>query len=266
MSSNDPPRTIKSVETACRLIEALRSSNGSTVTALANELNRSPGTVSTYLTTLQKYGIAVEKNQGYDLGPEFLTLGEYVRHHSVLYQAAKEEVDHLVEETGECGHLIIEHKGQIYALYETFGDNAVGVEYHNRKREVPLSHIHCTAAGKAILANIPENQAKEILADKGLAQNTANTITDIDHLLEQLATIREQGFAFADEEQMHGIRAVGAPIKMANGEVAGAIAISGPTTRLKDSVFREEFPEYVTHAANVAEVNLETSDKDLSGL
>jgi DNA-binding IclR family transcriptional regulator len=155
-------------------------------------------------------------------------------------------------------HLIIEHDGHLFSLYERFGEKAVGVEYHDRKREQPLNHLHCTAAGKAILSQLPESDVREITTERGVPQNTEHTITDVEELIEELAVVRDRGYAFADEEQMSGIRALGAPVTPAGERVAGAIAVSGPTSRLKNETFREELPDLVVEAANICEVNLHT--------
>lgn len=262
MPENTSGRMIRSVANACNLIELLRESDGATVTELADQLDLSPGTVHTYLATLREFGYVVGADRGYRLGPELLTLGEYVRNHSAFYQASANQIERLAEETGECAHLIIEHDGQLYALYERFGENAVGVEYHNRKRERPLTHLHCTAAGKAILAHLPDDRVEEIVAEFGLPQNTPNTITDPDDLFAELADIRKQGYSFADEEQMENIRAVAAPVTLPEGTAAGALAISGPVARLQGDRFREQLPERVVNAANICEVNLQTESLD----
>jgi len=260
MQDTGDGRTIKSVDVVCKLITELRDTDEVSVTELADVVDRSPGTVSTYLTTLKGHGFVVKSDDGYTLGPEFLTFGEYVRHNFPLYQAAKDEIDELVEVTGECAHLIIEHRGRIYTLYENFGTNAVGVEYHNRKRETPLNHIHCTAAGKSILAHLPERRAERILRERGLTRNTDQTITEFDRLLDELETVRNRGYSFADEEQLHGLRAVGAPVLTQTGTVVGAITVSGPTSRLRGDWFESELPERVMQAANIAELNLEAQD------
>jgi len=253
-------RRIQSVANACELIEALRETDVSTVTELADQLDLSPGTIHTYLATLREHSFVVQTESEYRLGPQLLTLGEYVKNHSEFYQASKEQIEKLADETGECAHLITEHDGQLYALDEQFGENAVGVEYHNRKRERPLTHLHCTAAGKAILAHLPDERVEGIISWFGLPQNTQNTITDPDNLFEELETIADRGYSFANEEQMENIRAVGAPVTLPSQGVVGAIAISGPTARLRGERFHEEFPRKITNAANVCEVNLQTKN------
>lgn len=253
-------RKIKSVDTTCRLLKLLRERRQATVSALAADLDLTPGTVHTHLATLKGHGLVVQNDGGYRLGPRFLTLGEFVRNHSDLYQAAKDEVEDLADESGECVHLLTEHDGRLVPVYERFGENAVAVEYHNRKREEPVKHLHCTAAGKAILAYTPDSRVEEIVDEVGLPPNTPQTITDRDALLDELERICERGYSVADEEQLQGIRAVGAPIRDSDGAARGAVAVSGPISRLKGERFESEVPELVTRTANICEVNYETLD------
>ncbi|MFB6101481.1 MAG: IclR family transcriptional regulator [Haloplanus sp.] len=260
MSKEHGRRKIKSVDTACRLVKLLREHGEATVSQLATDLDLTPGTVHTHLSTLREHGLVVQGEDGYRLGPHFLTLGEFVRNHSDLYQASKEEIESLADESGECVHLLREHQGRLVPIYERFGENAVAVEYHNRKREEPVKHLHCTAAGKAILAYTPAERVEEIIDTVGLPPNTSQTITDRDALLDELETIRRRGYSVADEEQLQGIRAVGAPIKGSDGHARGAVAVSGPTSRLKGDRFESEFPEMVTQTANICEVNYQTID------
>ena len=253
-------RTVKSVERTTEIITQLRVLNGGTVTELAERTGLSIGSIHSHLSTLQNAGYVVKDGTTYDLGPQLLTLGEYVRNHSELYEAAKQQIEELAEQTGECAHLIIEHEGKLFALYERFGSNAVGIEFHDRKRETPLSHLHCTAAGKSILASFSRDQVEAIAAKTGLPESTPNTITEAEQLFRELEDVREQGYAIVDEEQMEGIRAVGASIEGTDGETVGAVALSGPTARLVGELFQEELPDEVMRAANICEINLRSAN------
>lgn len=257
MEETEGSRGVQSVATACDIINALQAEGGATVSELGDLLERSPSSVHAHLTTLKRYGFVVQRDDQYRLGPYFIPLGEYVRNHMQLYQAAKEVVDELAATTGEGAHLIVEHDGLLLSVYETFGSDAVGREYHARKREEAKRHLHCTAAGKAILADYPEERVREIAERRGLPAQTERTITDVDELLGELAEVAERGYAVADREQLQGIRGVGAPIENRNHRAVGSISLSAPASRLKDDVFREEVPEQVMHAANIAEINLQ---------
>lgn len=259
MSEQGSGRTIGSVLTTLELIEHIRRAKSSTVTELADRADLSPGAVHTHLSTLKRAGYVVQDGTEYRLGPQFIVCGEHVRNYSEFYQASKNQIDELAETSGECAHLIIEHDGELFALYERFGSKAVGVELHGRKRAEPLNHLHCTAAGKSILAHLPEDRAEAVLEDSELPENTSKTITTPEKLADELEAVRRRGYAVVDEEQVQGIRAVGAPV-LANDVVEGAVAVSGPMSRLKGERFQEELPRMVMQAANICEVNLQTAD------
>lgn len=258
MAEESRVRTVKSVENAFEILEYLRDVNEATVSEVAEYSTLSPGSVHTHLTTLKQRGYVVQKGNEYRLGPLLLPLGEHVRNKSRIYRAAKEEVDRLAEKTGECAHLVVKHDGRLVTLYETFGENAVGTEYHTRKREEPISHHHCTAVGKAILSRLGAERIKEIINRHGMVERTPHTMTTSEKLFEDLEQVREQGYAINDEEQMAGIRAVGAPVTTSGGEVLGAISVSGPTSRLTSEEAENTLAEAVIQASNIAEVNVHT--------
>lgn len=255
---NDSPRTIKSLDRACRLMEELRDRETATVSELADVLDLSPATIHTYLATLKKHDLVYQDGTAYSLGPALIPLGEHVRLQMVLYQLAKEEIEMLSHESGGTAHLSCEHRGKLLILYETFGEDAIGKDILTRRRGKLQNHIHCTAAGKAMLAFSSPDRVDEIL-DHPLPAVAPNTITDKTELLDELEEIREQGFAYNEEEHARGIRGIGVPI-LYDDRVIGAISLSGPAKEWQGDTFREELPRLVIHAANVVEVNLHAKE------
>jgi DNA-binding IclR family transcriptional regulator len=61
---------------------------------------------------------------------------------------------------------------------------------------------------------------------------TEATIVDWDVLLEELRTVRSQGWAESHGERVRGAFAVSAPIFDERGEVVAAVSILGPEARL----------------------------------
>lgn len=258
---DDEPRRIKSVQRADEILKAIKSRHGATLQEIKTDLGLTKGTVHTYLVTLRECGFVTKEDDVYRLGLRFVTMGEYVRNKMDLYTAGQEQVDKLAERTGEYAHLVVEDGGQEVAIYESRGDAAIAMDYHLRLRETP-QHLHDSAGGKAILAHLSEERLDEILDDRELAAQTENTITDREALREELATVRTRGYAVNDEEEIRGMRAVGAPILGSSGEVLGAVSVTAPTSRLKGKRFESDIPEDVMEAANLIEVNLETARFD----
>jgi len=259
MAESRSPRRINAVDRTIDILETLRERDGATVSELADAVDLSAGTVHTYLATLSDRGYVSQRDDEYHVGLFALPLGEYVRTHSAVYDAAKPVVDELVEETGEAAHLVVEHHGREIPLYERFGSEAVGERLYEEIKGYPRRNLHCSAAGKAMLAHATSERRESLLSDYELVERTPETTTDEATLREELEAIRDRGFARNDEEQIRGLRAVGAPIRN-GGRVKAALSLSAPTSRLRGQQFASIIPERIVQAANVVEVNLQTTE------
>jgi DNA-binding IclR family transcriptional regulator len=91
--------------------------------------------------------------------------------------------------------------------------------------------VHCTASGKVLLAFLPPEIAESVL-NGTVAAYTEKTIASPTRLREELAVVRQRGYAIADEEYEVGIWAVSAPIRDIDGHVIAAMSIPIPTNRL----------------------------------
>lgn len=254
MTASTNRRTLSTTTTSLEVIETLKEMDGARVTELAQEMDRSPSTVHSHLATLEASEYLVKEGDVYELGLEFLELGEYVRRRNDDYAIAESKVEQLAEETGGRAHFVVEEHGKGVYVYTQSGQNAV----ETFSREGRRFYLHQAAAGKAILAYLPRPELRTIVDRHGLPGRTNNTITDPDALADELEAIRERnGVAFNLEEQIRGIRAVGAPIRMSNGAVVGGLSLSGPTHRLKGERLEEEIPEAVLGTANELELEIE---------
>lgn len=257
-------RTLSTLVRATEVVELLIQSDGATATEVADTLELSRSSVYNYLSTMLEEGWLVKEGQEYTLSLRFFQIGAFVRTTSPLFETARPELDRLADETGETLHLSTEeHNHQIH-LYKANGEKAVGDEYHRSKLHIS-SHLHDTATGKAILSRLPRNRVEEILAEHGLPRTTEQTITDREALFEELDRTAERGYAVNDEEEILGLRAVGAPIMSRNDEVLGSISLSGPKSRLRGERFTEELPALIEQTANVIELDLNMEDRLASG-
>lgn len=252
------PRRVQSVSIACAVMETLRTEDGATVSEIASQIDRSPAAVHTHLATLTDEAFVVKAGDRYRLSPRFITFGEHVRNSSEVFEAGIEEIDRLADETDEAINLNIEHDGLEVSLYQAFGDKAVGTGFHVKERERTHRYLHYSAAGKAILAHLPEKRVEEIIGQRGLPKQTPNTITEKGKLYAELEQIRERGFARNDEEQVLGLRAVGAPILDQDDEVLAAVSLSAPTRRLREEEFESKAPEVTENTAHLIELKLQT--------
>jgi len=263
MPPETTPRRIQSVDRAFQILHEIGTRGRCSVSALADAIGLSPGTVHTHLTTLKLNGFVQQEGGDYKLGMEFIPFSERVRNQSPLYRAGRTEVDKLAHAYDAVAHLVTEYEGKVLILHETFGEDAVGKQVHTRKRNQPQRHIHCTAAGKAILAHLPEQRVREIVDREGLREYTPNTITDEDELFEELAQIRDQRYAVNNEETIPGNRGIGAPVLSEDGGVHGAISISGPANSWRSDGFEDELAQAVIRSADNTEITLYTEAQPL---
>ena len=250
MPEKNSPRTVHAVENVLEIIDVLEKKTEAGVTEIARELDRSKGTVHSHLVTLLENEYVVKNGEKYQLSLKYLELGESVIDEIAGYEIIKEETNELAEKSGELAQFATEEHGQAVYLYKVGGDNAVQTASSPGKRE----YLHCLSLGKAMLAYTPEERVHEIVDQHGLPSYTENTITDREVLFDKLAEVRERGYAYDKEEKIEGIHCVAAPVQN-NGEIFGAVSISGPSTRLQGDLYHEELPNMVTRSANVIEIN-----------
>jgi IclR family pca regulon transcriptional regulator len=87
---------------------------------------------------------------------------------------------------------------------------------------------YAASLGRAMLAFMPEEEAMDIIDRSELVSITSHTIADRQRLLSELRKIREQGYAFNNQEIANGLRGVAAPVLTDDGRPIAAINVSIP--------------------------------------
>ncbi|KZN23173.1 IclR family transcriptional regulator [Haladaptatus sp. R4] len=249
--SQGTTKSLKSLQQAFEIIEHLKQTDGAGVTEVANELGLPKSTAHIYLSTLEDIGYVVNRNHRYYVGLRFLDVGETVRNQRQVYEVGYPEINDLARETGELVSLTVLENGKGVYLYRAKGENSIPVHNYPGSRV----HLHCRSAGKAILAHLSSRHVEEIIEKHGLPARTEKTITDRSVLWNELERIRERKYATNEDELRQGLRCVAAPI-LDNGQVIGAVSVSGPRGRMTGQRFREDLPNLVQNTANIIGINL----------
>ncbi|MFC4275373.1 IclR family transcriptional regulator [Achromobacter aloeverae] len=90
--------------------------------------------------------------------------------------------------------------------------------------------VFCSAAGRAILAWLPEAEAEHLLAGPRKAM-TEHTVTDLAALRAILAQAKREGYVVNNQEAFIGDISLAAPVFDRDGEVTAAINIAVPSPR-----------------------------------
>ena len=247
MERTDPP--LGTVKRAFEVVELLWELHGATLADVTRQMDLPKSTVHDYLRTLEMAGYITQFEDTYQLSYRFLTTGGRLRNRSRFFQTARPEVKRLATETGELASIGIEEDGECVLLHAMRGEKSLELGIYPGLR-VPM-HAHAT--GKVLLAYLPDEYAEETVFDDGLEQVTEHTITDVDRLEEELATIREQGYAVDWDEQVLGMGTVSVPLLIEN-ELTGAISISCPTGRIEEPEYRQQLIRHAREAANTVMV------------
>jgi IclR family acetate operon transcriptional repressor len=152
----------------------------------------------------------------------------------------------LVDITGETANFAIREGDLVVYVAQVPSRHSMRMFTEIGRRVLP----HCTGVGKALLAQLPDSSVKEIVQRNGMPAMTAQTITNVDDLMEDLDRIRQRGWAEDDGEQEVGVRCIAAPV-LGTG-ISSAISVSGPAARLTPEVTNTAGPLLLRTAADLA--------------
>jgi DNA-binding IclR family transcriptional regulator len=94
------------------------------------------------------------------------------------------------------------------------------------------THLHSTALGKAILAEMPDAQVRLLLQEASLPRLTEQTKISVPLLLSELKQVRIQGYATNDEENRYGVYSAGAIVRDSQNRPIGALSGGVPSSGL----------------------------------
>lgn len=115
--------------------------------------------------------------------------------------------------------------------------------------------LHCTGMGKVLLAHSRPDEVDRVMAGP-MPSYTKNTITDPDQLAQELAQIREQGYALDREEVTRGIMCVAAPVQGRDERVVCALSVAFPTYVAKENGLEPIVGLVKRYAAECSGVNI----------
>lgn len=220
---------VQSVERAITVMEFLSHQGWSGVTEVANEIGIHKSTAYRLLATLKDRGMVEQDSstEKYRLGFGVVLLASTVTADLDVVRYAKPVCERLSEETEETVTLTALEGDQAVVIHQTLPTSSMmNVDWSGW--HTPL---HTTAAGKVLLAHLPEHQRQTILK-RPLESFTEHTVISPEILREQMSGIRDAGYGYTIEELEVGMNAAGAPIHTADGEVVAAVGVSGPAFRL----------------------------------
>ncbi len=222
--------TVKALDRALLVLEALARMQGATLTALADEMGQSAATLYRILVTLEGRGM-VESDpalQTWHIGPGAFLIGSVFLRRTSVVERSRPIMRDLMAATGETANLGVERGTHVLFVSQ--------VETHQAIRAFfppgAMSPLFASGVGKALLAQQSDAGLDRYLRDAALEAFTPKTLADPAALRADLALTRARGYAFDDEERNMGMRCIAAPVFNAHGEAVAGISVSGPSSRI----------------------------------
>ncbi len=243
---------LSSVRNAARLLRAFTPTDRDLgVSELAARVGLPKSSVHRLLTALAAEGLVDRSgsNGRYRLGLRLHELGEIVSSHLDLHEVVRPYLDDLRNRTSETVHISILDAGEVVYVERRESPHTLRIF----RRVGHRNHAHCTGSGKVLLAWLPAEDRRRIYATHGLPSHTPQTITVVEKLEEELARVRERGYAKNVNESEIGASSVAAPIRDASGSVVAAISIAAPSARFSQEATRRFVSEVMNAAAGIAD-------------
>lgn len=219
------------LERSTRVIEAIVEAGepvGPRALARATGIDRSA--VGRILKQLAALGMLTAADGSYSPGTRLYGISRGLSARDSLPRAAHATLASLVNEFDETAYVCTWRGNSAVFLYE--GQCSKPLRYViELGRPVAL---HAGAAGRAILAGLPEDTARELIGQEPLPSLTNATVTDLDKLLEQRTRDRQLGYSVSRQERVEGGFAIASPYFDHNGKCLGSVVLSAPLTRLID--------------------------------
>jgi IclR family pca regulon transcriptional regulator len=244
---------VQSLERGLSVIRSLSLPGpGLTLAEVARETGLARAAARRFLLTLQELGYVRADDRRFSLTPRVLELGYSYLSSLSLPEIAQPHLRDLVQRV---------HESSSVSVLDGFDVVYVAREPTRRIMTVTISvgtrfPAYATSMGRVLLSGVPEPHLDEFLSRAELRPLTASTITDPALLKQEIARIRERGWAMVDQELETGLRSVAAPIREPRGSVLAAVNLSAHASRTTLEAMRRELLPPLQQTAALIERDL----------
>ncbi len=234
MSKKKNTAPVQSLQRGLSILEAVAQEHGYiSLNELVKKVGLEKSCVFRMANTLLQRGYLVQsrRSREYSLGSAVFELMGHMQQSKPLMGVARKYLADLAKQTGETSHLSVLKNDTAVSLDYQLTGQLVGVGASMGRAE-PL---HCSAVGKALLADMEMDDIKDLLGGEHgekLPARTEYTIRTVGKLFEQCRSVLEKGYGVDDQEYAIGVRCVAAPVRDFRRDIVAAIGISAPADRL----------------------------------
>ncbi|SFL31605.1 IclR family transcriptional regulator [Geodermatophilus ruber] len=240
-----PQYPIESVDNALRVLLLLGENPRLRLTDVSQYLGVASSTAHRLLAMLQYRGFVRQDSatRGYVPGPTLDGLAFGVLRRLDVRTRARPVLERLNAELQETIHLGRLEGSDVHFIDSIESARALRVG-GRLGRSMPA---HCTSTGKALLAELTDDELLRLYPGEDLVQLTPRSIGTRAALMTALAEIREQGYARSQEESEEGVSSLAVALHSTRSPRL-AINASVPASRMSEET-REIILEHLVAAA-----------------
>lgn len=234
--SKDPDYEARSVKSAERVLDILtlltQCPNGMKLKDIARELHIPVSSLFAILTTMRKRGF-VERDEAllyYRLSRNYYHQVTTIYSEDDLVSLAYPVMEEVQVLSGETVSLSVRVGTEIVMIGKRSSASVIQVVNALGSR-LPA---HATGSGKVMLAYLSEPELDRIYPEEDLPGYTPTTTTTKTDLKKILARIRDDGYAFDNEESIEGVWAIAGCIRAQDGSPLAATSIVVPSFRVTE--------------------------------
>jgi len=239
-----------SLDKALNVLEMIAQAGDARLSTLAEATGYPPATIHRILRVLvrRRYVRQDAATRRYMLSLKCLDISSRVKDHLGIITAARPVMHQLMEKTGETVNLVSFEDMEAVYIDQISNTKSLLRMFTRVGARVPL---HSSGVGKAFLAGRPPAEAIEHFRRAKKERYTKNSLVKEDEFLRDLEETRTRGYAVDREEFEDGVGCIAAIITQKD-EVAGAMSISGPSSRLFGENSERLAAEVIRSAADVS--------------
>ena len=198
---------------------------------MAEELDLGRSTTHRYATTLVTLGYLERgPSRKYRLSSRVSDVGLSLLDSIVVRRVARQHLRELRTRTGRTTKLGVLGGTDLVYIDRWHGSRQGQYAVDAGTGLGTRSPVHCTAAGKALLARLPAAEQQEIIVKLRLAKHGPKTITGKTALRTELERIAADGMAIDDQESLAGRRALATTVLDSDRRPVAAVEVAVPAT------------------------------------
>ena len=220
------------------MIRAFDNDNAEmTPAAVAAKTKLTRATARRILLTLEALGYVASDGKWFRLSPKILDLSFFYLASMQVDQVIQPLVNEASKKVNEACAVSVLEGHDIISIAQSVIDRFDRVPFHPGTRMPAF----VSAAGRVMLADLPEKELNEFFREARLERRTPDTITVKAELRKELEKIRRQGFATVDGELEVGMFTVAAPVCNDARQAIAAVSFGGNAARINASNVEEKY-------------------------